>query len=250
MLVVRPEQLKTFETAAQGRFEDGMMEHSKDFSPQLCRVLGDNSLRAAIRGFIERAVGYGFTCRGPIRLFVEATFLFGSAFDTDPQYPWAAPILEGTNNEMRRAEQLYEKITNYQDRVSGPDGVNTKNALAALSTLGQRPATFLSDDFMSGMVRELGHVFPQKAEYVGEAGLKALVEEGATEARKHGLTGMRPVALIVVLMFGFGHGCTTDPLYPWIADALRDWTADPAARAGRLERRATTWVRHALVHND
>jgi hypothetical protein len=49
-------------------------------------------------------------------------------------------------------------------------------------------------------------------------------------------------------MFAFGHGCTHDPLYPWIARTLKDERIkDPAARAERLEKKAITWLDHVLA---
>ena len=54
--------------------------------------------------------------------------------------------------------------------------------------------------------------------------------------------------MVVVLMFAFGHGCTDDPLYPWISRTLKnERIVDPAARAGRLEKKAVTWLEHVLA---
>ena len=89
MLAIRPEQMKVFEDVAMRRFEDEMVEHVKSnaIRARLCKVLGDEQLRVAIRQTITRAGKFGFTNRGPIRLYIELAFLFGSDFDTDPQYP-------------------------------------------------------------------------------------------------------------------------------------------------------------------
>src|SRR5262245_45441568 len=87
---IRREQMEAFHTVALAAFEDEMVVHSKEFSPRLCEVIGEEQLRVALRAAMDQAGGYGFTNRGPVRLFIEMRFLFGSAFDTDPQYPWAA----------------------------------------------------------------------------------------------------------------------------------------------------------------
>ena len=97
------------------------------------------------------------------------------------------------------------------------------------------------------MLQEMTRAFPQKAAYVGEEGLLALIQEGRTEARKYGFSTVRGEAMMVVLMFAFGHGCTDDPLYPWISRTLKDERIkDPAARAKRLEKKAVTWLDHVL----
>lgn len=248
MLQMRPAQMKVFEEAALQRFEDEMVVHSKDFSPRLCEVIGEEQLRVAIRQAMDRAGGYGFTNRGPLRLFIEMMFLFGSAFDTDPQYPWAAKILHASDDQMERAERLCDRIIDYQEKVSGPDGVNTRKALEKLSALAQEPATLSPNDFAAGIRREMHRAFPQKATYIGDEGLTALIHEGAAEARKYRLPTLRGEGMVVVLMFAFGHGCTDDPLYPWISRTLKDEEIiEPAARERRLEKKAVTWLEHVLA---
>ena len=206
MLVIRAEQMKVFEQAALRRFEDEMVAHSKDFSPRLCEVIGDEQLRVALRSAMNRAGGYGFTYRGPIRLFIEMMFLCGSAFDTDPQYPRVGEILRASGDQMQRAEQIHQGFLDYLEKVSGPGAVNVRNALRGLSVFARMPITFSSNDFVAGMLQEMTHFFPQKVAYVGEEGLTALIREGRTEARKHGFPTVRGEALVVVLMAAGGTG--------------------------------------------
>ena len=93
MFQVRAAQLKVFEEDARRRFENEMVLHSRKFSPRLCEVIGEDQLRVVARQAIRRAAAYEFTYRGPIRLFLELMFLFGSDFDTAPQYPALAKAL-------------------------------------------------------------------------------------------------------------------------------------------------------------
>lgn len=251
MLVVRAEQMKIFEQDALRRFEDEMVVHSKDFSPRLCEVIGEEQLRVALRRAIDRADGYGFTYRGPVRLFIEMMFLCGSAFDTDPQYPAVGEVLRASGDQMQRAEQIHEGFLDYLEKVSGPGAANVRKALRDLSTFARMPVTFSSNDFVTGMLQEMTRVFPQKAAYIGEAGLKALIHEGIAEARKYRFSTVGEGTLVVVLMFAFGHGCTDDPLYPWIARTLKDERIiDPAARAERLKKKAVTWLEHVNARNE
>lgn len=251
MLLIRVEQMKVFEQAAMRRFEDEMMVHSKDFSPRLCEVIGDEQLRMALRSAISRAMDYGFTYRGPIRLFIEMMFLCGSAFDTDPQYPQVGDVLRASGDQMQRAEQIHEGFLDYLEKVSGPGAVNVRTALKYLSIFAKMPIGFSSDDFVPGMLQEMTDVFPRKVAYVGERGLRALIDEGQAAARQYCFHTLRGEILIVVLMFAFGHGCTADPLYPWISRTLRDERiVDAAARAARLEKKAVTWLEHVVARNE
>ena len=225
-----------------------MVVHSREFTPPLCEVLGEAQLRVALRRALRRAHGYGFTYRGPLRLFLEMIFLYGSDFDTDPQYPWAAMILRSREDQMTRAERLFSKVLDYQHKVLGPDGANTRQALENLLALARRPFECSAEHFVTEMMNQMTAVFPQKAAEVGEAGLSALIEEGSAVARKYRFPTVRGEALVVLLMFGFGHGCAEDPLYPWIAHTLKDdKITEPAARVDRLEKKAVTWLEHVLA---
>ena len=72
------------------------------------------------------------------------------------------------------------------------------------------------------MLQEMTRIFPQKVAYIGEEGLTALIHEGVAEARRHGFPRSAGKLCWWCLMFAFGHGCTDDPLYPWISRTLRD----------------------------
>jgi hypothetical protein len=175
-------------------------------------------------------------------------FLCGSDFDTDPQYPAIGEVLNASGDQMQRAEQLHEGVIDYQGKVSGPDGVNVRKALEALSVFARKPVTVSSSDFVPAMLQEMTRAFPKKVVYTGEERLTRLIQEGRAEAREYAFPTVRGEALIVILMFAFGHGCTHDPLYPWIARTLKDERIkDPAARAERLEKKAITWLDHVLA---
>jgi hypothetical protein len=251
MWAIRQEQTEAFRQHHLQMFEDEMAEHSKQFAPPICKVLGDEQLRVALRSATRRANEYGFTNRGPIRLFIEMMFLHGSGFDTDPQYPAVAEVLRSPADQMVRAEQIHVGYLAYLEKVSGPKAVNVRNALSAIPALAQTPLTFSFDDFVPGLLREMTRIFPQKVAYVGEGGLNILIREGIAEATKYHFSTIRQATLLVVLMFSFGHGCTNDPLYPWIARTLHDERiVTPKARAERLEKKAVTWLEHVLASNS
>lgn len=247
MLTIRHQQVAALEQNASRHFEDAMVAHSKAFAPQLCEVIGDDQVRIAIRRAMTRAETYGFTFGGPVRLYIEMIFLCGSDFDTDPQYPAITRILRSPGDQMRRAEQLHAGVVDYQDNVSGPEAVFTLQALSNLLEMTRHPIRFTREDFGSGMLQEMHRIFPRRAVYLGDVALTSLIEEGRAEAARCQFTSVRAAALIVTLMFAFGHGCTADPLYPWIERTLTDdRIVDPTARADRLERKAVTWLEHVL----
>ncbi len=248
MWTIRQDQTESFRQHHLQTFEDEMVEHCKQVAPVLCKLIGDGQVRLAVNRGIVQAQTYGFANRGPIRLFIELKLLFGSGFDTDPQYPWVSRTLSASDHEMVRAEELREKTLEYQKRVSGPDAANTYEALKKLPALARAPIPFSTQDRVPGMLREMARIFPQKASYLGESALQLLVSKGIAQSEALNFPTPRGELLLVALMFAFGHGCTADPLYPWISRTLHDEKiTNPVARAERLEKKALTWLSHVLA---
>ena len=249
MLVIRKEQIKILRGDILRRFEDEMVQHLATFSPPLFRVIKEDQMREAARVGIRHARSYGFELRGPIRLYLELMLLFGSHFDTDPQYPWAAAILsdERSVSEMQRAEWLFEQTIEYQERVSGEGGANTTRALRKLLDIGRTLPTFAAAEFEPVMHRELRNAFPEKVDFIGQNALATLLRTSMADARQYDLPSTRGEMLLLILTFAFGHRCADDPLYPWIGRTLTDERiVNGGARAERLEKKAMTWLEHVV----
>ncbi len=250
MLIIRREQMEVFRAAALRGFEDEMVTHLAEFSPALSKVAGEQQMRKAVRLGMERAGAYGLDLRGPVRLYLELMLLFGSAFDTDPQYPWAAEILNDrdTGPQMQRAERLHAATLEYRRKVAGPDDAYTLRALKNIRAFACQTLTFGREDLAAAMRRELVFLYPEKAAFVGDEGLSALILKGRDGARVQGFNTPRGMALVILLMFSFGHGCGADPLYPWIARTLRDETlSDVEEKAKRLEKKALIWLDQVVL---
>ena len=249
MLVIRKEQVDVLRDGMMKEFEDEMVAHLAQFSPPLYKVLKEEQTREAVRFGFKQADKYGFTLRGPIRLYLEMMLLFGSHFDSDPQYPWAREILfdKHSISQMQRADWLFDKIVDFQEKVSGPNGENTRKAMEAVREIGNKPLNLSESDYDDTMRREIYRVFPQKVDFIGNENLLELIRQARVDARKYDLPSTQGDTLMVVLKFAFGHGCGSDPLYPWIGRTLSDdKIVDGKARSERLEKKAITWLDHVL----
>ena len=251
MFEIRKEQHEAFDQATLAAFENEMVVHSQGFSPRLCEVIGEDQLRVAIRRAMKKADTYGFTNRGPVRLYIELMFLNGSGFDVDPQYPAIAEILKSPEDQMLRSERIFDLVVEYQERVSGKDNINVVKSLKHLSEIARTPISDTRDFDEEIMLDELFSGFPQRAAYIGEEALISLIRGGRHEARKYEFSQWRSESLLIVLMFAFGFGCTDDPLYPWISRTLHDpRIVSSQARARRLETKAMAWLDHVLARTQ
>ena len=214
--------MRALEGAQTGLFADELVAHIQGFAPTLFASMGNDAVRTTVSMGLKNALGYGFTLRGPARFYVEAMFMLGSFFDTDPQYRGITQALfdKDDTGEMDRADRLYEKVMDFVGTTSGPQHEYEKLALSRAAqaryenviSFAQRPA--------SDLVGVLFRIYPEKAQYIGEAAVSALVEKAYAIAANRGPSWATGGALFAGLMFAFGHGCFSDPQYPWIAGAL------------------------------
>lgn len=110
MLTITKKQMEAFEKVSLDKFEDEMILHCKKFSPKVCEEIGHEKLKGFVQATIQKANSYNFTLKGPLRIFIELTLLFGNGFDTDKNYSGLSKILQSEHDEMQRSEEIYEWI--------------------------------------------------------------------------------------------------------------------------------------------
>lgn len=250
MFVVRKQQVESLQRTALLQFEDDMVLHLGEFTPAHARSLGEPGLREVIRLGIARAGSYGFTHFGTMRFYLEMMFLFGSDFDSDPQLPWAGSALRdpATPDQTMRADRLYGHAMTFIDIVAGPRNVHEQAALRRAAAVRFEDLPAPGDDFDDEVVRRLIRLHPEKCAFVGEAGLQALIPRADALTERHALPREKGVALLIGLMFTFGHGCMSDPQYPWIEDILTPLPpdADGGPRAERLFKKFVAYLSRAV----
>lgn len=251
MLIIRGEQIDAFRAKAQLEFEQLLVKHAQAFASKHTEVLGPEGTLAVVRLCIERGQAYGFTGQGPLELFLDLMFLLGAEFDTDPQYAWAAEVLspQSPGGQMEKADRLHAVSMKYLDAVAGPDHTYARAALVELQKSGTALARASANDFRGGIVRVMRQLYPQKAEYLGEDRLQAVVDLSLATCRAHGIQSVAGQCLITALVYSLGHAITRDPLYPWVGRTLNDpLVPDPNQRAQKLYSRTKIYMQEAVKY--
>ena len=246
MLIIRNKQIELFKEHALRRFIEENVEHIQVFAQKPADALGETVLRQIVEKGIDRANFYGLSQRGPVQFYVEMMFLFGSDFDTDPQYPWINKILRDPEieDQLNRADTLYEKMMNYYEQVIGPDSDYEKKAIMRVSQMPSEAFLSTKGDLRHGMTAQLNYLYPEKCQYIGKLALDALIETGITTANTHGIFNSSGYWLFVGLMFIFGHGCFADLQFPWITGTLSNsLIPDTNKRIERLYLKMLTYLK-------
>lgn len=222
-LTIRRAQMEALEEAQRHQFALEMVEHLHSYSPAHAARIGDSALYQVARSGLARAEQYGLTLRGPVRLVIELMVLLGSYFDTDPQYPWAAEILNdrSTSDEMTRANALQERAVKFYDTALGSDYQYEHAAIRRLRQedfegFPERDATA----FRSELLRRFSVIYPEKANYVGPESLENLLGQAAQLADYYSMGTPAGVVLVTALGFALGHRCDIDPQFPWLSQDL------------------------------
>lgn len=247
MLMIRNQQVKAFEIGAKKFFENEMVRHIEQFTPVSFKVIGEQGVRMVVKLGIERARKYGLTNRGPVRFYIEMMFMFGSDFDTDPQYPWVRQIFTSPDkgHQMWRADRLYDKAMDYVENVVGHENRYEMEALQRLILMRVEDIFSARQDIAAILIT----MHPHKCEYIAQNSLNALIQMGKAKYQTYSTSSMMGEALFVGLMFIFGSGCFTDLQFPWIANTLNNPSIDdPDKRLKRLYSKTITYMKQALIN--
>lgn len=216
-----------FDHLAYTTFQSKMQRHAVEFAPAACAVMGDDGVVQTVARAFERAEAHGFTRCGPLRFFVELALMFGEAFETDPQCPWVAPSLRATEGlgELTRADALHAAMTAHLDRIFGADGraeFRARDRILAEADHFLGPAATPAQT-----VANYQRLYPEKAETIGSANVTNLVAWAFDAANRMRFDTARFGPLFTALMSTYGHGCLSDPQFPWISKTLqRDQEAE------------------------
>jgi len=237
VLTIRQEQMTAFEDAAMAGFEDAMVAHVQEHFPEHYEILGEPAVRKTIRLGIDRGAVHGFITEHDLCLFISLMFFLGSAFDEDPQLPWAADTLDDValRDPAEQSETLFDRAVDYIVAVAGEEGEHVRRAMASLRE--QPPLERFqppTGNFESRAIHVLHALWPEKCTRLGDDVLDVLVTAAVERARHHELRGDRGPALCLVLMFMLGAGFDTDPQFPWIEQTLAERA--PAPQDTRVDR--------------
>lgn len=230
-----------------------MVAHLAKYAPKHCEVIGEDAVRAAIRLGMDRARTYGLTNRGPVRFYLESMFMFGSDFDTDPQFSWATAILNDgrLSDQMAKADRLYETAMAFVDEIAGPGYRHAIKALRRARRISLDELPSPGAGFVDQMMAKLEAIHPQKVQYLGKDATRGLIAYGATLCDDLSLAPERGAGLCVAAMFAVGHGFGRDPLLPWMARTIvNPAIVSPEARVNRLYSRIMTYLDHVLADHD
>lgn len=240
-----------FRAAAEVSFEAEALEHIRQAYPAAVQGVEEARLKQLISNGAERAEKHGFKARGPVRMFLDFLVILGHEFDQDPVLFWVSDILNDREglDEMTQAARLHLHVTTYLDLVYGPKGEHVAKGLEHIARAPTEELTAVGRSYESSAIPWLQALHPRKCAFAGAAALTQLMQTAQQASTRCGLPAPEGPPLLLGLMFAFGAGVLTDPLFPWVASSLEPG-GDAKMRLERLTVRTQTYMRQALENRS
>jgi hypothetical protein len=93
MFTIRQSHKDEFRRRALERFSARAISHLRTHLSGPTSGYSDDELRRRVNDTIARSSKYGLRSEQEVMCFLDATFLLGEGFDTDPAHAWAGRLL-------------------------------------------------------------------------------------------------------------------------------------------------------------
>ncbi|MFH0724840.1 MAG: hypothetical protein V2B19_00545 [Pseudomonadota bacterium] len=226
MLTIRNSQKELFDNHAMRHFEERTLVRLRKYFPKHCAAVNDDEavLRRIIRAGHSKAKQYDLTFESGAVLVTDLMFLFGSGFDTDPQYPWAAQWLtcQRPTEQHIKIEAIYLDAVDCAKGIYGPDNAYFKKTLQTILRRRSEESPFVPPERMPAFLRQtLQGLSPEKCRYIGDKALQNLITHVLAAAGRQGITSTGGTVAYGVAMFVLGYRFETDLLFPWAGKIFR-----------------------------
>lgn len=219
MAVVRKAQIAALQQSSEKAYLESAADHLESYHPPLAAEAGRSALKQAAQRALNASRSYSLSAGGGVQLYLELMADFGSSFDADPAYRWLHPFLSPMAgvSDAERTRLLHFHAAAYLTRAHGPQNEFARSAVDR--TLERLPRIAQMDTLdASRAAALLTWLHPEREPFL-EADTAGILLSEAQAAAKGGAA-----ALLLVLKYHLGSGVLSDPLFPWVANALHAGT--------------------------
>lgn len=118
LLSVREVPIQDFSQSVTSSVEPRITGQLQKIWPNKYEDLGEQAVRRLIRHALESAKEYKISSDRGIMVYAGLMFMLGGGFDSDPQFPWAAGVLndESITNEPAKVDRLYKEAMAFLEK--------------------------------------------------------------------------------------------------------------------------------------
>jgi len=250
MLIIRNDQLKAFSRIKLNKFEEKMYVYAKKHFPDEFYDLETKHLIGVISKAIEKGKLYGFHTQKHAFYFLSLMFLLGSEFDSDVQFPWVYDYLtdQSVSDVDKRMENTWRAAVTFISCIAGDHLEFIRPVFDKLYKLNiQNLSNLTEDNFEKEINCFLMEFYPEKHNCQMEGENSALIKYGVNVSEKYNIESSHGKAVIIVLMFVFGSGFHSDPLFYKISNVLNNGMLDENARINKLLKQVRRYLETVTI---
>ncbi|PHM49282.1 hypothetical protein [Xenorhabdus miraniensis] len=201
---------------------DELAAHCNESYHYLEIKLGKDGLRTALENAVEKAKSDGFDQRGAVQLYIDMFILFGTEFQTDPQYTWIKTILDNHSHlgQLEKTSLLYHKVTRYLNEVHGEQDEHLKTSMRKFQNINIERLNVQWNTYESNMDELLNSLYPQKYKYIKQDDIKKSIQFGVEKSNQYGIENANNSAFLTLTMFLLGYEFDQDIFLPHLNKKL------------------------------
>ncbi|MDC9596867.1 hypothetical protein [Xenorhabdus anantnagensis] len=201
---------------------DELVAHCNESYPYLDIKLGKDGLRSALKNAVGKAKNEGFDQRGAVQFYIDMLILFGTGFQTDPQYTWIKTSLDNHAHlgQLEKTSLLYHEITRYLNEVHSEKDEHLKDSIFKFQNINIERLNVQWNTYGINIDDILKHLFPQKHKYIKQDDIKKLIQLGVEKSNQYGIESANQSAFLTLIMFLLGHEFDQDIFLPHLNSKL------------------------------
>ncbi|MDR0218921.1 MAG: hypothetical protein LBI71_08580 [Enterobacteriaceae bacterium] len=246
---INEEQWNMLKNNSLNAYIDELIVHCNESYPYLEIKSGQNGLKEALKIAVEKAKNKGFDQRGPVQFYIDLQILFGTEFQTDPQYSWIKTILDNNVNigQIEKTTLLYHEVTQYLNAVHGEQDEYLKASIIKFQNINIEHLNVQWNTYESNIYSLLKSLFPQKYRFIQQNDIKKLIQFSVEKSNQYHIENANKSAFLVLTMFLLGHEFDQDIFLPNLnARLFKQYYFDTDSFIMELERQVKDYLKSLL----
>ncbi|PHM65034.1 hypothetical protein Xsto_02342 [Xenorhabdus stockiae] len=216
------EQYNKLKSHSINTYIDELVTNCNESYPYLDLNLSKDGLRSALENAIKKAKNEGFDQRGAVQFYIDMLILFGTEFQTDPQYAWIKTSLDNHAHlgQLEKTSLLYHEVTRYLNEVHGEKDEHLKASIFKFQDINIERLNVQWSTYQINIDDILKYLFPQKYRCIKQDDIKKLIQLGVEKSNQYGIENANQSAFLTLSMFLLGHEFDQDIFLPHLNSKL------------------------------
>ncbi|WP_338803406.1 hypothetical protein WDV76_14715 [Xenorhabdus griffiniae] len=228
---------------------DELIVHCNESYPYLYIKLGKDGLRSALKNAVEKAKNEGFDQRGAVQFYIDMFILFGTEFQTDPQYAWIKAIFDNHSHlgQLEKTSLLYHEVTRYLTEVHGKQDENLKASILKFQNINIKHLNVQWNTYESNVDVLLNSLFPKKYQYIKKNNIKKLIQFSVEKSSQYDIKSANHSAFLTLTMFLLGYKLDQDIFLPHLNTKLfKQYYSDTDSLIMEMENQVKDYLKSFL----